>query len=347
MTPAETGGFTSTFDVAELALYAFFLFFALLVYYLRREDKRDGYPLVSERSGRVSVQGFPAVPPVKVFNIGHEGPVALRPRGDRDVSAFLAPTAPWPGAPAEPTGDPMRDGVGPAAYANRADVPDLTFDEHLPKIVPLRAAPGYYLAEEDPDPRGMDVVTADGVAAGVVRDAWVDRSETFVRFLEVEVAAPAGTLPAETGESSPAVALGPAATVRPEGESYDEAPSAPPLPVPPRDADAGPAPAVSTEVTSATLAPTVATAAAPAAAAITVGRGGAGRTRRVLLPMSLVRIDAGRRRVLVSSVLSRQLAEAPATRHPEQVTLQEEDRLYGYYAGGHMYATADRSEPLL
>ena len=32
----------------------------------------------------------------------------------------------------------------------------------------------------------MTVVAADGAVAGTVVDAWVDRSETFVRFLEVD-----------------------------------------------------------------------------------------------------------------------------------------------------------------
>ena len=31
------------------------------------------------------------------------------------------------GSPLVPTGNPMVDGVGPAAWADRADVPDLTF----------------------------------------------------------------------------------------------------------------------------------------------------------------------------------------------------------------------------
>ena len=40
-------------DVAELALYSFFGFFLALVFYLRREDRREGYPLEDDISGRV------------------------------------------------------------------------------------------------------------------------------------------------------------------------------------------------------------------------------------------------------------------------------------------------------
>mgnify|MGYP000491222488 CR=1 FL=1 len=63
-----TGAITGYIDVAQLVLYAFWIFFAGLIIYLRREDKREGYPLESERSGSVTVQGFPAVPAPKTFS---------------------------------------------------------------------------------------------------------------------------------------------------------------------------------------------------------------------------------------------------------------------------------------
>jgi hypothetical protein len=45
-----------------------------------------------------------------------------------------------------PTGNPMLDGVGPASYCRCAPtVPDLTATRATMKIVPLRAAPGFYL----------------------------------------------------------------------------------------------------------------------------------------------------------------------------------------------------------
>ena len=42
----HTGSITSHIDVAQVVLYAFWVFFALLIFYLRREDRREGYPLV-------------------------------------------------------------------------------------------------------------------------------------------------------------------------------------------------------------------------------------------------------------------------------------------------------------
>jgi photosynthetic reaction center H subunit len=91
------------------------------------------------------------------------------------------------GAPLIPTGNPMVDGVGPAAWAQRAEVPDLTYDDGVPKIIPLRTAPGWGLAEEDPDPRGMRVVGADGKVAGTCTDVWIDLSEVIARYIEVDL----------------------------------------------------------------------------------------------------------------------------------------------------------------
>lgn len=91
------------------------------------------------------------------------------------------------GSPIIPTGDPMVDGIGPAAWANRADVPDMTA-YGIPKIVPMRTAPAYTIASNDPDPRGLPVIAADKQVAGTVVDIWVDRSEPQVRYYEVQLA---------------------------------------------------------------------------------------------------------------------------------------------------------------
>jgi photosynthetic reaction center H subunit len=74
--------------------------------------------------------------------------------------------------------------VGPASYAERAKVPDVTFHGDL-KIVPMRVAVDFAVAKGDPDPRGMSVIGTDGARAGMITDIWVDRAEAMIRYLEV------------------------------------------------------------------------------------------------------------------------------------------------------------------
>jgi photosynthetic reaction center H subunit len=254
----KTGAVTSYIDVAQIALYAFWIFFAGLIFYLRREDKREGYPLESDRSGRVRVQGFPAIPSPKTFTLA-SGATVQAPRPERPARPILAqPIGSYLGAPLQPTGNPMLDAVGPSAYADRADHPDLTVSG-LPMIVPLRVAAGFTVAGKDPDPRGMEVYGADRELAGRVSELWIDRSEPQIRYLEVET----------TG------------------------------------------------------------------------------ARHVLLPITFAKIDAGRRRIAVKSILASQFATVPMIAHADQISLLEEDQITAYYGGGNLYATPARAEPFL
>ena len=180
-----TGAITQYIDVAQLVLYAFWIFFFGLIFYLRREDRREGYPLENEH-GPGRDPGFIWIPEPKTFVSLHDGSTVSKPDGVRDSREHnAAPTAPWPGAPIAPLSNGMGAGVGPGSYAMRADVPDLTV-EGEPKIVPLRVATDFGVETRDPDPRGMEVVGCDGGKGGVVRDIWVDRSDIIFRYLEVE-----------------------------------------------------------------------------------------------------------------------------------------------------------------
>jgi photosynthetic reaction center H subunit len=180
------GSFTSYIDIPQVVLYLFWICFAGLIYYLRREDKREGYPLESDRSRFIRVEGFPSMPPPKTFNLP-EGETYQAPPGNSETRQIRATAAqPWNGTPHQPVGDPMLDAVGPASFAERKNRPDMTVDAH-PLIVPLRAAPGFSVAEGDPDPRSMPVIAADGQQAGVVSDIWIDRAEPQIRYFEVSL----------------------------------------------------------------------------------------------------------------------------------------------------------------
>lgn len=96
------------------------------------------------------------------------------------------PADDYNGSPIIPLGDPMKDGIGPAAWADRPDRPDYTA-HGTPKIVPLRADKGYWLEPRDPNPIGLPVVAADKQVAGTIVEVWVDRSEPQVRYYEVKL----------------------------------------------------------------------------------------------------------------------------------------------------------------
>ena len=254
----EVGALTSYLDVAQVVLYAFWVFFALLLIYIRREDKREGYPLVSDRRGGVSVVGFPKPPRPKTFKLFHGGEVQAPRVEPVPTGQALRPAAAWPGAPLIPTADPMQSGVGAASYVMRAVSPELMSDG-VPKLVPMRAAAGYGVATEDPDPRGMPVVDLRGKPAGRIVDLWVDRAEMLIRYLEAE-------------------------------------------------ADGG---------------------------------------ARILIPMALARVDGKRGKVRLASIMADQLATAPRIAGDTSVTLREEDRISGYFGGGHLYAYPGRTESRL
>jgi len=178
-----TAAITPYIDVAQIVLYVFWAFFAGLIYYLLRENHREGYPMDTDRG---VIEGWPPVPSPKTFKLanGHEVQV---PSGKVSPQTLNAqPIHRLSGAPLEPVGNPLLAGVGPGSWADRADVPEL--DHHdQPKIVPLRTIPEFGVSRKDPDPRGEPVYAADGQQAGVVTDLWLDTSEVLFRYLEVDV----------------------------------------------------------------------------------------------------------------------------------------------------------------
>lgn len=204
-----TGAITEYIDVAQLVLYAFWIFFFGLILYLHRESKREGYPLETDgRQRRVRVVGFPGMPAPKTYLMPHGGGTRTLPRPEPESGGYALaaePVARHPGAPLHPTGNPMVDGVGPAAWAIRPDVPDLTH-EGGPKIVPMRIATDFSVEERDPDPRGKPVIGTDGVVGGTVTDIWVDQSEPQIRYFELALSG-AETPAPEAGTDTPAEQL--------------------------------------------------------------------------------------------------------------------------------------------
>jgi len=252
-----TGAITGYIDVAQVALYAFWIFFFLLIRHLHREGKREGWPLELDGSGDTLVEGVGGMPMPKTYELANgQGSRTLPGPAAAAYELKASPTGPSMGDPIEPTGDPMVDGVGPAAWATRPESPDLTVDG-APRIVPLRVDGQHKVNTRDPDPRGKAVMACDGKQGGTVVDLWVDRAEPHFRYAEVDV-----------------------------------------------------------------------------------GDG----TR--LLPMTMARVS-GDGVVTVKSIRSDQFVQVPRLANPDQVTLQEEDKITAFYGGGTLYAMPDRKGPWL
>lgn len=182
----EIGAITGHIDVAQIVLYLFWIFFAGLLFYLRREDRREGYPLENDITGEVEDMGVVWMPEPKTFALANGSTVTV-PNYARETRPLNAePVAPFPGAPIAPTGNPLLAGVGPGSWAERQDHPDVG-NNGQPVIRPLRVASDYFVADGEPDPRGMSVIGGDGKSAGTVSDVWVDTAEAIIRYLEVSV----------------------------------------------------------------------------------------------------------------------------------------------------------------
>ena len=243
--------FFGNFDLASLAIWLFWGFFAVLIYYLQTENMREGYPLETEDGAAAPNQGPFPVPKPKTFILPHgRGEVSV-PNGAREArEVAMGRTAVSEGFPHAPTGDPMKDGVGPASWAPRRDWPELDGHGHN-KIVPMAMAAAFGVSAGR-DPRGLPVQAGDNEVVGRISDMWVDAPEQLVRYLE-----------------------------------------------------------------------------------ITLNSGA-----RKLVPMPMVKI--GRDRVRINSLSSDLFDGVPGTKSLTEVTLLEEDKISGYYAGGTMYAAAKR-----
>jgi photosynthetic reaction center H subunit len=184
----QTGQFTAYIDVAQITLYAFWIFFAGLIWYIRQEDRREGYPLENDLTGAYDKQPWLFVPAPKQFNLPHGRGTATAPNGKRDSERKFAMErlSRAPGSPSAPTGDPMLAGVGPGSWAERKDHADL-MASGAARIVPMRVDGDFSVAAEDSDPRGWEVIGCDGEVGGTIKDLWIDRSESLIRYLEVAV----------------------------------------------------------------------------------------------------------------------------------------------------------------
>lgn len=182
--------FFGNFDLASLSIWLFWGFFAVLIYYLQTENMREGYPLETEDGQPSPNQGPFPVPKSKTFDLPHGRGEVVVPSPENESAhrrddLALAKVSTSEGFPQVPTGDPMRDGVGPASWAPRRDVPEL--DGHgNPKIKPMAENDSFFVSAGR-DPRGLRVVCRDDQVVGTVTDMWIDEAEQMVRYVEFEI----------------------------------------------------------------------------------------------------------------------------------------------------------------
>jgi len=182
--------FWGNVDLASVAIWSFWGFFAFLIYYLQTENMREGYPLEADAGGEAPNQGPFPLPSPKTFTLPHgRGEVTVPSMEVEDAhrrdNLALVQTGTIQGSPFEPTGDPMVDGVGPASWVPRQDHPELDGKGH-PKIVPM-ATLDAFIVSAGRDPRGLRVQAGDKEPVGIVTDMWVDEPEQLVRYLEIEL----------------------------------------------------------------------------------------------------------------------------------------------------------------
>jgi photosynthetic reaction center H subunit len=182
--------FFGNFDLASLSIWLFWIFFAGLIFYLQTENMREGYPLEDEDGNPAANQGPFPVPKPKTFLLrdGKGKLVVPSPENEalhRRADLAMARTAASEGFPHAPTGDPMADGVGPASWVPREDVPELDAHGHA-KIVPMSGHEDFFVSAGY-DPRGLPVLSRDDQVVAHVTDLWIDPGEHEVRYLEFEL----------------------------------------------------------------------------------------------------------------------------------------------------------------
>jgi len=181
--------FWGNVDLASIAIWLFWIFFAGLIIYIQRENMREGYPLVDDDGKDLGISGWP-LPEPKTLDLGHGRGKVVVPSAENEEfhdrkDLALARTSTSGGAPYVPTGDPMIDGVGPASWAPRRDLPELDAAGH-PKIRPMTMLPEFRVTAGR-DPRGKPVVAGDDEVVGRIIDMMIDVPEHIVRFLVVDL----------------------------------------------------------------------------------------------------------------------------------------------------------------
>lgn len=174
---------TRYIDGADAAFWLFIVGFVEVVIYLRRLDKREGYPMKASPFDDTPSLGFPLPLAPHTFEL-NEGGTTVAPHHYPQAPISARPLHGFAGTPLVPIGNPLLAGVGPGAWVMRSNEPMLTEKGEL-MLQPLRLLDDWSMSDKDADPRGMAVLDRRWRRIGVVGDVWIDRSTKAARLFEV------------------------------------------------------------------------------------------------------------------------------------------------------------------
>ena len=126
-----TGAITEYIDLAQLTLYAFWLFFFGLVGYLHRENKREGYPLLDSHNENYRGGDLFGMPQEKTYILPHGQGTRTVPKAEPEGYELKAEQ------PVPAPGFPPTDGAPTPAAARRLSAALLA----RPSVRLLRLAP--------------------------------------------------------------------------------------------------------------------------------------------------------------------------------------------------------------
>ncbi len=183
------GSITSHIDAAETAVWIFFIGFAIVVYFLRKMDKREGYPMKASPFDPTPLLGFPPPAEPTAFRM-MEGGETVAPHHEPEPPTTAVPFDRFDGTPLVPTGDLLTTPLGPGAWTMRREEPLVT-ETGESMLQPMRLLPEWSVLHGDLDLRGRPVLDRRFFRAGIVRDLWIDRSAKMIRLFEVTLDEPA------------------------------------------------------------------------------------------------------------------------------------------------------------
>lgn len=181
------GEITRYIDLPQIAFWLFFLFFLGLCYHLRRNDKREGYPMKASPFSSRKLLGFPEPGPPLTYVL-NEGGTTIAPHFYEPPPTSAEPLYNFDGTPLSPVGNPLLAALGPGAWVMKKDAAARTEDGDL-LLQPLRRLPEWKVGKDDATPVGMKVFDWRWNEVGTVHDIWIDLGIKIIRMLEVDVAA--------------------------------------------------------------------------------------------------------------------------------------------------------------